>query len=352
MPLIEELLIGVASHGLPGAPAVVSHDYLDAAVWTGLVRQARRQQLLGWMGVAVIDEVLVASDDQLDELRRIELEWFVRLQPHRRLLLECAAEFDRQGIDYLALDGLALTHVVGLQFGQCSVGDVELIVAADSFPAAYSALEVRFDAVADLSSKTDPRPDATLRLDTGTIRLGRSIVSGPFGYRVDHAGLRSGGKAINIDDATIQTVDANIHMVAACYRAALDRSTPTLGALRDVATLADGSYTDPQTVVELAVSWRGAAPLAAGLRVAFDRLHCDEPDLVRWAASTPVSSIDRAFMASYGAFDRPTSTISAGLVLVDGWRERIDLTSIQEKYRYPIAKGRVGSGSIDRLPYE
>jgi len=307
----------------------------DPAGEEALVAAIARQRITGLAVAATTAGLLALSEAGLDSLlERHETQLALDLCLERELV-QAAATFDRAGITYRALKGPLLAHTVYADPSSRSFGDVDLLVASDSFDAAIAALqplgfERRF---------LEPRRGFDARFSKGAclergdgveIDLHRTLAPGAFGVMFERAGLFTRAPQwIALGGRPVAALDRELAFVHACFHAALGDHPPRLVPLRDIVELYRAGF-DTEAVIGLVggTECEVVVQRAVGLvdRVIGVRL---EGHLPEWARAYRPSRFDRWALRGY-ADDRRSY---AGQVAASMWAMR----SARERATYALA---------------
>ena len=107
----EELLRGVAAHGLPGHAERITDDPPDPATWTTLLGRVAHQRVPGLLMAAVDAGALPVTDQQRDEVRDVHLGACTSVLRLEQRLVELVDHLEAADIEVVALTGSAHAHL-------------------------------------------------------------------------------------------------------------------------------------------------------------------------------------------------------------------------------------------------
>jgi hypothetical protein len=246
----------VAAHGLGRAPEPMAPAEGE---WRRILMEIEDQRLSGLAVEAA--EIWLDIDarqySQLIQRHQSAMLWSLHIE---RTLLELDEAFREAGVEYLVLKGPALAHTAFVAPEDRPFGDLDLLVAADSWMAASQVAEsLGFarkraelrDGFVDAFGKclVHVGPEG-LEID-----LHRRLVGGPHGLRSDPAELFARRSSFVLGGISVPRLDDTSAFVHACMHAVLGNITPRLMALRDVLQIAGRLDVDWTRAAEQISRW-------------------------------------------------------------------------------------------------
>ncbi|HEV7524749.1 MAG TPA: nucleotidyltransferase family protein [Acidimicrobiia bacterium] len=301
----------------------------DLADERALVEAIGRERLTG-LALAAVERgdlhLSTAGHDELWIRHEDQLMLDLRLE---RLLVEAATLLERADIPYRALKGPVLAHTVYADPSLRSFGDIDLLVADDTFDRAIAALraldfERRF---------IEPRRGFDARFSKGAcleraddleLDLHRTLAPGAFGLRLGNTELfRRSPRCFDLAGKTITGIDPELAFVHACFHAALGDFPPRLVPLRDVVELHAAGF-DTSVVTDVITSVRCESVLQRAVHLVEAELgiHLDG-ELVDWLRAYRSTRFDRWALRGYDREDRSYATqVAASLCALPSVRDR------------------------------
>jgi membrane-associated phospholipid phosphatase len=328
-----EPLLAVAGHRLPGARPAFPDRPLDGPAWTELVAGAERNRLTGLLLAAITDGALPTTPEQRRQVTTIHRANQIRVLALEQQMITIVGRLAAEGIDSRTLKGSAVAHLDYPEPGLRSFIDMDLLVRADDVDRTVATLT----AAGFTRTLAEPRPGFDRRFDKGLtmitptgfeLDLHRTFVLGPWGMRVDPAGLWDEGEGYAVGGHRLDALSRPNRFMHACYHAALGDWPLRLGSLRDIAEIVARLGPDTDRVRRLAESWGVEAVVAAAVADT-DRLLGTEvdPELSRWAADHRPSERELRWLALHTHADKTFAAQAiATLRELPGWRDKLAYT--------------------------
>lgn len=327
-PSHGELMAGVAAYGLPGSVHTLPSAPLSQRRWKRLLSAATNERLVGLLAAAVVDEALLVTDDQLDELAAYHQDAMALTLCVERLAQHTVTALTGAGVPTRVLKGLALAHLSYREPEQRPTGDVDVLVPAEHIDRAVATLaEAGATRVwPELRPGFDRRFTKAVTMTAAdgvnVIDVHRTFVMGPFGLAVDLGQLMDTGEEFAVGGVAMTALGREERLLHAAYNAVVGERSPRTLALRDIAQLMLVDRADPDRTIALARQWRGQAVLAEGIEQAWQRLQPhDCTPLTSWAASYEPTAVEqRRLAASQATAYAPKAW--ASLPLIPGARDK------------------------------
>jgi hypothetical protein len=322
--------IAVAGHGLAQSQLVFPDVPLNAQDWAQLVSAVRRHGVGGLLTAAIVDGVLPASPDQLEEAGRIhrhEMQVAVLVE---RVLLDAIVHLGDAGIDYRAMKGVAMCRLAYGRPELRAFRDADLLVPSDQYDAAVAALvnagyrretpELRRGFDRRFAKGTAMISPAGFEID-----LHRMFTEGRFGLTTRPTECFEGSAPFDVGGTQVQALTPGMLFISGCFSAAIGDQEPRLNSLRDIAQLLANASIDVDAVLRVTHRWRIGAVVARAitLTVSTFALPC-ESELIAWAqAYVPDAKEQRALLAHTGAHRSWTAQAYLALEAIPGLRDKL-----------------------------
>jgi hypothetical protein len=304
-PDVLEIARAVAAQGLAGTLVEFPDQPLDDDSWCVLLGYCAGQRIPGHLLEAALDGALPTTPAQLAEVQEAHLSsmWTVLLI--ERTLLVVADQLASAGVEFRVLKGSACASLDYADPSLRSFGDVDLLVAPDSFDSAVKALV----AAGYRRRFAEPRPGFDRRFSKGAsfvtddefeIDLHRTFVMGPFGLQIDLDDLWRTSTPFEIGGRKLQALGNEERFMHACFHAALGQSEPRLVPMRDVAEMLLFGSLDMAKVHDLMARWKAEPVVARAVRLTWKHLKlADYVALSVWAARYQPDERARRALAVY-----------------------------------------------------
>lgn len=302
--------------------------------WPGFLTACEDHRILGLLPVALRAGTLELADYQRENLELLLRRWLSHDLVVERMAQRVGLVLSERDIDYRLLKGVVLANLVYPDPSMRVFSDVDVLVAADSFSAAASAIAEGLGAtraLPELRPGFDDRFGREILLRSGEVEidLHRTLVDGPVGLRIPLRELFERPRSVTVGDQELRTVNAEAQFLHACISAVLGEWPPRLMVLRDVMELLRSEQAsvaaDPSRVLEAAARWRATSVVALALRRAESDLgvRVDHP-LGDWARRFRPSRVDRLVLRTYRGRARGYTSQLASVIAIDGWADRSD----------------------------
>jgi hypothetical protein len=312
---LVDAVAALGAHDRHRLPAAIAAERLS-----GLALDAHRR------GALALDS---AARAELEERHASQRQLDAALE---HALVAVVAALDAAGIEYRALKGAALAHLLYPSPDLRSYGDVDVLVGSADFDRAVRTL-------GDLGFRRrflEPRPGFDARFAKGSclargdgleIDLHRTLGPGPFGARLARTDLLARPpRHFVLHGTRVAAFDPELAFVHACFHAALGDSPPRLVPLRDVLESIRSGF-DAESALELVrvtgceiVVDRAIALLAGELRVTAGEVGAH-------FGAVAHSRLDRWILRTYDADRRSyAAQAAASFWAVPGVRDRAAFT--------------------------
>lgn len=295
-----------------------------------LLHDVSRQRLTGLLVAAIDDGAIRVTPSQRDRSLAALEPAMLRVMLLERRLVQLAASFADDGIEFRVLKGPAVARNVYEQPSHRLFADLDLLIHPARFTDAVTILQARgyTRPIAQLRPEYDRDFAKTVLLldhDGLQVDLHRMLALGPFGHRLPLEDLFASRRTLSVAGHDLTCLDMVEQFLHVCYHATLGDDPPKLVALRDVLQALYDDRLDAHEVRRVAAAWGGEAAVARAIRQAVDTLGVTPPhELVGWAQRHRASLADRIGLASYRASpDANLRKALASLPAIDGWRERL-----------------------------
>jgi hypothetical protein len=324
------LLARITAWDLDRCNAVLPTSALGDADWSRLIGLARTQRAEGPLTAAIVAGALVVTPSQQDQAfaaHRAAMSLALVLE---RELVELHERFVGAGIDHRVVKGAATAHLDEIDPSLRAFGDIDLLVASRSLPAAVRIVEQAGGARRHL----EPRPGFDARFSKGVsfrftrnceIDLHRTLAPGPFGLLIDLDDLFASSQGLPIADHELLALDRPGRFLHACYHAALGDARPRLTSLRDLVHTAPRSDTECRVVLGRAARWRSRAVVRAAVDHARHAFGWRPPEpLASWARRELLPAREERWLAAYAGEGRlPALQAIQAIAAVDGVFDRL-----------------------------
>lgn len=312
----------LTANGLPGARPVGALPPIGE-----LLSTAAEHKLLGVLAAAVADGAIELTPDDRGRVGEAHEGAMREVLLLEEMLLEAVAVLDGAGIDYRVLKGAALAHTVHDNPAERCFGDNDVLVASAHIDAAIAALVAAGATrpVPALSASFDRRfaKSITLGWIGGTeLDLHRTLAPGPYGHLIPLDELYRDPVEVLLAGRAVHTLPPQLHLLHAAIHVALGDVDARLGNVRDLALLAAWPSVDADEVVDAAIRWGCAAPIALGLRTTAT-LGLSRTSLEQWADDYVISNRDRRLLTAYGQSHGRYRRQARASWRVLGWSDRL-----------------------------
>jgi hypothetical protein len=300
---LERTVDAVAGYGFAGGRAL-PREPVEPAAWPAFLNRVAQQRMVGLLAAAISNESFPITEPQRAAVVELETQVAVASLILERLLLDVAARFDHDGIDFRALKGSAVAHNDYPDPSLRSFGDVDLLVRPRDFGRAVATLE----AMGGRRVVPELRPDFDRRFGKGAvvgmhddleIDLHRTFVAGALGMTIDLDALFATATPFMLGDRKVLALATEERLLHACIHAALERVVRR-HSLRDIAQMASNGSLDVDRVVGMAESWRCGAVVARAIRLTWETLDlADAAPLSTWAGRYRSQPRERRLLDSY-----------------------------------------------------
>lgn len=318
----------IAGYGLPGAAPLPTGE-LPAETWRAVLDHATRDRLTPLLAVAISEGALPASARQQEQANAAHEQAMRLCVLLERALLETAATFASSGVGFRVLKGPAVAHLDYADPAQRAFGDVDVLVASESYDDALTALREsgarrRFTEVRPGFDRRWGKGACLVAADGTQIDVHRTFVAGPFGLTIDLDELFAASVPVVIGGVKIPALDRESRFIHACFHAALGDRVARLVALRDVAQLVLTTDLDHEVVMARAQRWRADAVVARALRLAWGRLGLAPHPWSQWALGHQADRFQTRALRAYTSESRTYATqVAAGLSAVRTVPEKV-----------------------------
>jgi hypothetical protein len=325
---VGDLARRIAGQGL-GPCRAVAGEPLPADLWDELLPTVVAERLTGLLLAAIDDGDLPVTEDQAAAARRLGLQEVRNVLRLEAALVRVTGRLDELGVEHRVLKGPVLAHLVYARPDLRPFRDIDLLVPGPDIGRAVAMLvrnggERRFRTCRPGFDERFAKGVNVRSFDGLDVDLHRTLALGPYGLALDPADLFATSTPFTIGDRRLLGLGASELLLHAGYHASLGDWPPRLIPHRDVAELLLRGDADAERTLELAVRWKGEAPLSGAIRraTAWFGLDRDLP-LVRWAFAHRSSPWDVRAQSLYRAGDS-SALAAAGIVAIAGLRDRWD----------------------------
>lgn len=324
-----ELLRSVAAYGTNSTLDAWPAAPLEDPQFDRFLMQVRRQRLSGLAWKAAWDGMLPLTDGQAELLRELHARALAGCLVLEELACTVDAELSDRGIAVRVLKGPASAHLDYEDPQQRIFGDVDILVSGDDFD----------QSVAWLTSSghrrryPEPRPGFDRRFSKGAsfetaggleVDLHRTFTMGPFGLRLDLAGVWSGSQDVQLGEARVPALSREARLLHACYHAALGAIEPRLVPLRDVVQLLGHPALDGSRFAALVRNSQADAVIIRTVRLLREVLGVAPQHLGALAEwhGTPLTPQQTADLAAYGVGSSYVTKAVSALRAIPGLRDK------------------------------
>ncbi|MGH3366998.1 MAG: nucleotidyltransferase family protein [Nocardioidaceae bacterium] len=353
----ESALPAIAAFGLPGSQLALPDHPLDEATWDDLMSVVRLQRLSGLLMSAVLADAMPVTDEQADQVHRVQSEEMAVAVMLERTLLEITTELDRTGIPWRVLKGSAVAHLDYTDPSLRPFCDVDLLVPAADFDRAGATLQAngyrrRFPQPRPGFDRQFSKGASFFRLDGLSLDLHRTFVMGPFGLGIRLEDLWADSEHFELAGRSLPALSPELRLMHAAYHAALGDWPPRLLPQRDLAEMVLFGGHDEEALLACAQRWAGEAVLAQAVRTMWALFAlADVTALSTWAERHEASDRDRRALSVYTSPDSSYAAKSvAALRAIPGFRSKL---SYVRALTFPT-RGYLGvrhSSALSRLAY-
>lgn len=348
---VERAVDAVAGYGVDGGRPM-PREPVEPSVWPEFLIRVAQQRMVGLLATAIINEAFPITDLQRAAVADLETQVAVASLILERLLLDVAARFDYDRIDFRVLKGSAVAHNDYPDPSLRSFGDVDLLVRPTDFGRAVFALE----AMGGRRVVPELRPDFDRRFGKGAvvgmpddleIDLHRTFVAGALGMTIDLDALFATATPFTLGDRKLLALATEERFVHACIHAALEHQVRR-HSLRDVAQMASTGGLDAARVVGLAEDWRCRAVVARAISLAWETLDLDDVvPLSNWGLRYRSHPRERRLLDAYlGGDGSYTRRALSALFVIQRPRDKLAyaraLLFPQQRHLDARNSGRVG----------
>jgi hypothetical protein len=267
----DQLLRGVAAHGLPGQPGEpMIAQAPDAAAWDRLLQLIRSQRLEGFLLAAVDDGALPVTDEQRAEAATMHLDACLRVLRLEQRLLEVTGVLEAAGIETVVLKGSAHAHLVYPDPAVRSFVDLDLLVRSEQLERALAVLQSATNAtrlVPEFRRGYDRRyqKSVTLRTADGIeLDVHRNLMFGTFAFRITLDELFDRAVPLTLGGRELRALSPEHRIMHSCYHTCFDDRGPRFGSARDLAQMLTGPY-DADVLLDVARRWSSEVALLRGI---------------------------------------------------------------------------------------
>ncbi len=318
---IRAMLAGVAAYGLAGTRRQLAVATLDTTTWNDLLEAAAAEQLTGLLVASLSDEVLPATDTQLEQAASRDREAAITAVMLERLLLQIAERFDTESIEYRVLKGAAHAHLDYTEPRLRCFRTIDILIRAADLDNAVAALTHAGGrrSVPELRPDFDSRFGKGVRLvmpDDRDVGLHRTFVAGPLGSTVDLDGLFESSSPFMLADRKLEGLATEERFVHSCFDVGLGRPAG-LVEMRDLAQLVLGDELDVDRALELARRWQAPAVVARAVNLTWSTLDlADAVPLSAWASHYRPDRHEERVIDAYVGGDRSYTRQALAMIRV------------------------------------
>jgi hypothetical protein len=321
----DELLRRVASYGLLDHQEAICEEPLSWNTWCVLLKDVRRERLIGYLNSAV-----EAGDFAISRQQRIQLDYFhlnscvVAIRLDRRLLAVLDL-LEAEGIEVVALKGTASAHLLYPDPAMRVFADNDVLVRSDQYePALRLLVEAGFQ-----RQTAEARSGFERRFAKGTTLTGpdgheldvhRNLVFGTFGFAIELDELFASTVVFELGGRAVRALGPETRLLHACYHAAIGDPAPQYSSVRDMAQILHVNAHDEKRVLALAEAWRSQVVVKRAVMLCRSYLGISvEGPLADLADTYEPSARERRAVASYVGPNRHFSAkVVASLPYIEG----------------------------------
>lgn len=308
-----------------GAPGPTEPSSATWARWISVASEERVLPLLYDLSLHA-GSSLAAED--VERSRALQVDVAVVSVQLEQSLLQAADVLDAAGIPFVVVKGAATAHLDHQEPGQRQFGDIDLLVAPSSFPAAGRALETNgwyqaYPLPRHHERFTHARTFAGVGI--AEIDLHQRIGHRALGLRIPTDELLAGRVAFEVAGRRLWALARPDRFIHAAVHAVASRGQyRRLSSLVDVLVL-DRRLTDAEVPALLRRSerWYVRPLVEAAVRLAHEEARLPVPDRWETAMRAPTARRDTLVERAYlGERRRPVIEELAHLRAMDRWRDR------------------------------
>jgi hypothetical protein len=327
----DSVLCAVARFGLPGVADDIGR--VGPERWPDVIDGVVRQRLAGHAVRSSGAGALALSSSQFDELMERHEEQLAIDLRLERMLVDCVAALERDGVETRVLKGPAIAHRFYDDPSLRSFGDGDILVRGVDFDTTIETLTEagfvrRFEAPRRAFDRRFVKAVALLAGDGLELDVHRALTPGPFGVLFDaDAIFRAPPDRIELGGRQLCCLTPELAFVQACAHAVLGDPAPRLVSLRDIAELARG-HIDTRRAGELFRRFRAEIVAQHAVALVERVLEIALPDeFAQWRQYTGTRA-DRSRLSSYsGNQPRYAAQAAATFWVLPSMRDRLSYAS-------------------------
>jgi hypothetical protein len=276
----------------------------------------------------VAERSFPVTDAQRQSLTEMHSGWLHHALTVERLLLRVGECFDRGGIDFRVLKGVALSRLIYPDPSWRVFGDLDLLIPSHQFD---DAVRLACTELGGVQPVPELRPgfdrefgkEALIRIGRFELDIHRTFVTGPFGLAVELDRLFEAETPFEVGGKRFAALDPTALFLHVCYNLALGDHPVRLCSLRDLLLAHERLGVDLDTVVRTAHAWRATAVVQRAAQLSVDMVGLD-PDhglveLARLAVPRREAWLLRSYLTTARSYSRPL----ASLAVIPGVRARL-----------------------------
>jgi hypothetical protein len=301
--VVQTIVRRIARYGLPTGEGSAPPS-MTSELWDEVFTALHSFRITGLAVAGAASGWLNLSADQFEQLLEAHRQAMLSPLAVERGLLEIAAEFDAQGIQFVVLKGSALAHTVYPDPSWRFFGDLDLLVRGRDWRKVIAILE-------ELGYRRNlPEPStgfderfgkaSEFRRSGGIeVDLHRTLVVGPFGLWIEPDLLFEGTTDLPLWGRTLMRFDDTLMQLHACMHASLGWWPPLKVPVRDVAQVAHFGQVDWEALADRAARWKLRAVVRNALEMAVRDLDVGLPDGAESAVAQTASRRERRALRRY-----------------------------------------------------
>jgi hypothetical protein len=303
---LERIVWRIAAFGLEngepkGAPLAIGDE-----MWGAVLNQLKHDRITGFAVAGTEMGRLALSDEQTEEILEAHRQAMLAPLAVERALLEVAAAFASESIQFVVLKGPALAHTVYPDPTFRYFGDLDLLVKGGDWARVTKLLE----GLGYRRNLPEPRAGfdrrfgkaSEFRRESGIeIDLHRTLVVGPFGLWIEPDRLFEETTELRLWGQELRRLDDTLLQIHACIHASLGWWPPLMVPVRDVLQVAHFGRVDWRAVAERSAQWKLRAVVRYAFQVATERLGVGPPPGAEGAVASPPNRREQRALLSYHA---------------------------------------------------
>jgi hypothetical protein len=303
---LERIVWRIAAFGLENGEPEGDPLSIGDEMWPAVLKQLKQDRVTGFAVAGTEMGRLALSDDQTEEILDAHRQAMLAPLAVERALLEVAAAFDSESVEFVVLKGPSLAHTVYQDPAFRYFGDLDLLVRGDDWARVTKLLE----GLGYRRNLPEPRAGfdrrfgkaSEFRRDTGVeIDLHRTLVVGPFGLWIEPDRLFGDTTVLPLLGREFRRLDDTLLQIHACIHASLGWWPPLMVPVRDVLQVAHFGRVDWGAVAERSARWKLRAVVRYAFQVATDRLGGELPPGAEEAVASPPNRREQRALLSYHA---------------------------------------------------